>query len=139
MRPHEPNDVSDQKSPTRSSYGSLFYFQQEGQRSYLRFTWLGAILVILIIVIPVSALLILFYINSRSAPPQVNTNITTQPTPSFSANTPLIQEAPARAPVKAVKPSAIPPKPTLVMPDDNLNKPSTPKQTPQPLPSESPP
>src|SRR6266853_3543722 len=139
MRPPEQSNVTDQKSPTRSSYGSLFYFQHEGQRSHLRFTPLGALVLVLIIIIPVIALLILFYINSRSAPPQVNTNITTQQTPSFSANTPLIQKAPAPTPLKAVKPSAMPPKPTIVMPDDNLNKPSTPKQTPQPMPSESPP
>lgn len=139
MKPSETHAVNQHQSSARGGYRSLFYFQQEGQRSYLRFTRLGALVVILMIVIPVSVLLILFYINSRSAPPQVNTNLTAQPTHPFSVNTRLIQEVPARAPIKAVKPSAMPPKPTVVMPDDNLNNPSTPKHTPQPTPLASPP
>jgi hypothetical protein len=69
MRPHEPNNPSYRKPPIRRRNNSLFYFQQEGQRSYLRFTPLGATLLVLIIIIPVIALLIMFYINSRTPEP----------------------------------------------------------------------
>lgn len=139
MRPHEPNNVIDRKSPIRRRNNSLFYFQQEGHRSYLRFTPLGAIVIVLIIIIPVIALLIMFYINSQSPEPKVNTNITVRPAAPFSANTPIIRQAPPPSPAKAVKQPNISTPPTIATPGNNRNDRSAPKQTPQPLPSESPP
>jgi hypothetical protein len=139
MRPQEPHDVSYPKSPTRSRYGSLFYFQQEGQRSHLRFTLLGATAVVLIIILPVITLLIVFFINSRFPEPQVNTNVTVQPPAPYSANTPVIQQAPPPSPAKAIKQPRMPTPPTVVTPGSNPNNQVTPKQTTQPLPSESPP
>lgn len=139
MRPHEPNNVSDRKPPIRRRNNSLFYFQQEGQRSYLRFTPLGAMLLVLVIIIPVIAILIMFYINSRTPEPQVNTNITVPSATPFSANTPIIRQAPPPSPVKAIKQPNIPTPPTIATPGNNPNDRSAPKQTPQPLPSKSPP
>lgn len=139
MRPHEPNNVSDLKPPIRRRNNSLFYFQQEGRRSYLHFTLFGAIVLVLIIVIPVIALLIVFFINSRSPEPQVNTNITVPPAAPFSANTPVIRQAPPPTPAKAVKQPSMPMPPTVATPGNNPNERPAPKQTPQPLPSESPP
>jgi hypothetical protein len=139
MHPREPHNLSAQKSPNRSGYGSLFYFQREGQRSYLRFTPLGATIVVLIIVIPIIALLIIFFINSRSPEPQVNTNITVPSATPFSANTPIIRKAPPPTSAKAVKQSSTPTPPTVATQGNNPNERSVPKQTPQPSPSESPP
>jgi hypothetical protein len=59
MRPSEIHNVDDQESLTHRRYSSLFFFQKEGQRSHLRFTPLGAIVLMLIIAIPVIALLIM--------------------------------------------------------------------------------
>src|SRR5437660_5316406 len=98
MRPNEPHSEDDHRPPTRRRNYSLFYFQQEGQRSYLRFTLLGVIVFVLLIVIPVMALLILFFINSRTHMPQTNFNITGAPPASYSPNTPLIRQAPPSAP-----------------------------------------
>lgn len=139
MRPYEPNDVSDHKPPTRRRGYSLFYFQQEGQRSYLRFTLLGATVVVLIIVIPVIALLILFFINSRTPFPQVDTNITVQPATPYSPNTPLIRQPPPPSPVKPIKQPSMPTPPIPPTPINNVNEQLAPRQTPRPTPSESPP
>jgi Na+-transporting methylmalonyl-CoA/oxaloacetate decarboxylase gamma subunit len=140
MRPHEPNDVSDHEPPTRRRGNPLFYFQQEGQRSYLRFTLLGVTVVVLIIVIPVIALLLMFFINSRSPKPEVNTNVTVQPAAPYSPNTPVIQQAPP-SPAKAIKqPTAsMPTPPTPPTRVNNSNGQLVPRQSPQPTPSESPP
>jgi hypothetical protein len=141
MRPHEPNDVSDHEPPTRRSGNSLFYFQQEGQISHLRFTPLGATVVVLIIVFPVIALLVMFFINSRIPGPEVNTNVTVQPAASYSPNAPVIRQAPSPSQAKAVKQpaSSMPTPPTLPTRVNNSNGQLVPRQSPQPTPSESPP
>jgi type IV secretory pathway VirB10-like protein len=94
---------------------------------------------VLIIVIPVIALLILFFINSQTPEPQVNTNVTVQPATPFSENTPVIRQAPPPSPAKAIKQPSMPTPPTVATPGINPNNQVTPKQTAQPLPSESPP
>jgi hypothetical protein len=141
MRPHEPNNVDDHEPPTRRRDYSLFYFQQNGQRAHLRFTPLGAAVLVLIIVIPVIALLILFFINSRTPRPQVNTNITVQPAAPHSPNTPLIRQPPPPSPAKNIKqPTFSMPKPPIPLASvNNSNGQLAPRQTPQPTPSESPP
>ena len=141
MRPHEPNDVNDHEPPARHRGYSLFYFQQEGQRSHLRFTPLGAAVLVLIIVVPVIALLVMFFINSRTPGPEVNTNVTVQPAAPYSPNTPVIRQAPPPSPAKAIKhpASSMPTPPTLPTPVNNSNEQLVPRQSPQPTPSESPP
>ncbi len=141
MRPHEPNNVSDRKPPIRRRNSSLFYFQREGQRSHLRFTPLGVTVVVLIIVVPVIALLIMFFINSRTPGPEVNTNVTVQPAAPYSPNTPVIRQAPPPSPAKAVKQPAanMPAPPIPPTPVNNSNGQLVPRQSPQPTPSESPP
>lgn len=141
MRPREPNDVSDYEPPTRRRGYSLFYFQQEGQRSHLRFTLLGTAVIVLIIVIPVIALLVMFFINSRPPRPEVNTNVTVQPAAPYAPNAPVIRQAPPPSPAKAIKQpaSSMPKPPTLPTPVNNSSEQVVPKQSPQPAPSESPP
>jgi len=138
MRPHETNEVSDHEPPTRRRDYSLFYFQQQGQRHHLRFTLLGVIVFALLIVIPVIALLTLFFINSRTPPPETNINITTAPGASYSPNAPLIRMPPPPR-LSPLKPPVMPARPTLQMPVNNSNEQLAPRQTPQPTPSESPP
>jgi hypothetical protein len=141
MRPHEPNDVSDHKPPTRRRDYSLFFFQQEGRRSHLRFTLLGVIAFALIIIIPVIALLIMFFINSRTPKTEVNTNVTVQPAAPYSPNTPLIQQAPPPSPARNIRQPTfnMPTPPIPPTPVNNTNGQLVPRQTPQPTPSESPP
>jgi len=140
MRPHEPNDVRDHEAPTHRSGHSLFYFQQDGQRSYLRFTLLGTILLVLLILIPVIALLILFFINSRNPLPETNVNITVPETMPSSVNIPVIRVPPAPSPTKRIKqPTFSMPTPITPTPTNNANEQIAPEQTPQPLPSTSPP
>jgi hypothetical protein len=62
MRPHEPDDLREHQPTTRRRAYSLFFFQHDGGRSYLRFTLLGVIVFALLIVVPVVAVnLQIFY------------------------------------------------------------------------------
>lgn len=139
MRPHEQNDAREREPPTRRRNHSLFYFQQEGQRSHLRFTLLGATVLILIIVIPVIALLVLFFVNSRTPAREVNTNITVQP--AALPNIPVIRQPPPPTPAKIIKQPArsMPAPQAIPTPINNSNEQAVPSQSPQPTPSESPP
>lgn len=141
MRPHEPNDESDHGPSTRRRGYSIFFFQQEGRRSYLRFTLLGVIVFALFIVIPVMAMLILFFINSRSSMPETNINVTGAPPASSSTNPPLIRQAPPPSPARNIKQptSSMPTPPIPPTPLSNSNERLAPRHTPQPTPSESPP
>lgn len=140
MRPDEPHDESDQPPPRPRDY-SLFFFQHDSGRSYLRLTLLGVIVFALLIVIPLAALLILFFINSRTPKPEVNTNITVQPAAPYSPNTSLIRQAPPPSPAKNIKqPAFSTPTPSILpTPFNNSNERLAPRHTPQPTPSESPP
>lgn len=141
MRPHEPNNSSDHMPPTRRRDYSLFYFQQDGRRSYLRFTLFGVVVLMLLILIPITALLIFFFINSRTPVRETNVNITPMTTTPYSTNAPKLRMPPTPSPTKRVKqPTLNMPTPaTLPTPVNNANEQIAPARTPEPLPSASPP
>ena len=95
MRPPEHDNTSNNKPPVRRRDYSLFFFEQQGNRSYLRFTPLGVTVVMLLIVVPLILILILFWINSRQIE-NINTNvrIPVQTSTPSSDNKPLIKMAP---------------------------------------------
>jgi hypothetical protein len=141
MRPHEPHDEGDQGRPPRRRDYSLFYFQHEGGRSHLRFTLLGVVVFALLIIIPIMALLILFFINSQTPATEVNTNVTVRPAAPYSPNTPLIRQAPPPSPARNIKQPTfnMPTPPLPPTPLSNSNERLAPRHTPQPTASESPP
>jgi hypothetical protein len=53
----------------------LFYFERVGSRSYLRFTRLGIILILLFTILPLIAILSLFLINRSTSTPDVDVTI----------------------------------------------------------------
>jgi hypothetical protein len=141
MRPPEPHHESDHRPPPRRRDYAFFYFQQQGGRSYLRFTLLGVIAIVLLILIPITALLIFFFVNSHNSVMETNVNITPTTTTPYSANAPLLRMPPTPSPMKRVKqPSFNMPTPaTLPTPVNNANERIVPERTLQPLPSASPP
>jgi hypothetical protein len=140
MRPHEPHDRGDYEPPPRRRDYSLFFFRHEGGRSYLRFTLLGVIVSALLFVIPLAALLILYFIDLQDPGPRTNVNVTVLLSPA-PTNTPYFQLPPSR-PLPTPR---MPPPPTLE--PLNSNAPEliiptpvrTPTPTPKPKPSASPP
>jgi len=102
------------------------------------------ILIIGLTVISIVAMLAIFFLSGKSdaakdAAKEVNVNITTPSATPFSTNAPVIRQAPPPSPAKPVKQPSIPAPPTIGTPGGDTNEQSVPKQTPQPLPSESPP
>jgi hypothetical protein len=138
MRSDENQTLSESRPPDRGRNHSLYFFEKAGEKYYFRLTRLGLFLLILLIAIPITALLLLFTLSRREQP-SVNTNITLPLATPYSANTPVIRQAPPPSPAKAVKQPSIPLPPTVGTPGSNTNQRSAPKQSPQPLPSESPP
>lgn len=141
MRPHEPHDEGDQgRSPRRRDY-SLFYFQHDERsgRSHLRFTLLGVIVFALLIVIPVTALFILFFINSRTPMPEANINVSGAPSSPSATNVPVIQSLPQPPQPTPLRTPRMPPRPTLQVLNNNAPEPLPPGRTPRPTPSSSPP
>jgi hypothetical protein len=141
MRPPEPHHESDHRQPTRRRDYALFYFQQQGGRSYLRFTLFGVVVLLLLILIPITALLIFYFANSHNSVRETNVNITPTTTTPYSANAPMLRIPPTPSPTKRVKQPAfnMPTPMTASTPVNNANEQIVPKRTPQPLPSASPP
>jgi type IV secretory pathway VirB10-like protein len=105
--------------------------------SFIRF---ALILIAGLTVISIVAMLAIYFLSGKNdAAKEVNVNITTPSATPFSPNTPVIRQAPPPSPAKPVKQPSMPPPPTVATPGSNTNQHSTSKQTPQPLPSESPP
>jgi cytoskeletal protein RodZ len=141
MRPPQPHHESDHRTPPRRRDYSLFYFQQQDGRAYLRFTLLGVIAIVLLILIPITALLIFFFTNSNTSVRETNVNITPTTTTPYSANAPVLRMPPTPLPAKRVKQPTLnlPTPATLPTAVNNANQPIVTTQTPQPQPSASPP
>lgn len=73
----------------------LFFFETVGTRTHLRFTRLGVIVSVLLIVVPLIIIFVLFFfINSRTSGLPLNTNVSVRtPTPSLT-NSPILQPPP---------------------------------------------
>ena len=117
---------------------------REGGSRKASFIRLVLILIIGLTLISIVAMLAIFFLSGKSdaakdAAKEVNVNITTSPATPFSSTTPIIRQAPPPSPAKPVKQPSLPAPPAVGTPGSNTNELSVPKQTPQPLPSESPP
>jgi hypothetical protein len=140
MSPDERNIPEGSNRRHRGRF-DLFYFEQVGPRSYLRFTRLALFLILCLIIVPMAALLALFAWNRRDRPKDVDVNITV-PTPKpHDYSKPIIQPTtPAPAPPRVIQqhiPAATPPRMPSAPPvdDDRL---STPSPTPSPTPVRTP-
>jgi hypothetical protein len=149
MRPHEPDDLRDRQQQPRQRDYALFFFQHDGGRSYLRFTLLGVIASALLFVVPLAALLILYFFDPQGPGPRTNVNVSVLPSPP-PPNTPYFQLPPSRPLPTPRPPPRMPPPPTLeplnsnapelvVIPTPGPTPQPTPKPTPKPTPSPSPP
>lgn len=80
----------------------LFYFEQVGTRSYLRFTGLGVILILIFTVLPVIALLFLFLLNQST--PMPDTDVRIKPAaPANASIYPTIHQPPPPPAPKALR------------------------------------
>ena len=138
MQSDENQTFSESRPPDRDRNHGLYFFEKVGEKYYFRLTRLGLFLLILLIVIPIAALLLLFTFSRRQQP-NVNTNVTVPPATPYSSNTPAIRQAPPPSPAKAIRQPSLPTPPAVVTPSSSPDKRLSPEQTPQPLPSESPP
>ena len=138
-----PDERNIPEGSNRRHWGpfDLFYFEQVGPRSKLRFTRLALFLILCLTVVPMAALLALLAWNRSDRPQDVDVNITVPtPTPNDYSK-PIIQPAtPAPAPPSIIQkhvPAATSPQMPAAPPvgDDRL---STPSPTPSPTPMRTP-
>ncbi len=89
----------------------LFYFEQVGSRSYLRITKFGLVLIFCFTVLPIIALLFLFFLNQST--PMPHTDVTIKPAPPVNTSIyPTIQQpTPLPTPKVLRQPKAVRPSP----------------------------
>ena len=136
MQPDENSTSINNAMRQRQNRGfSMFYWEQDGNRYYLRFTPLAVLLVIGLTIVSLAAILIMFSVRSQhSASKETNVNIiTTAPSP-YSPDKPLIQQAPPQTPPSVRKPPVVtmPSPPTPPKTSNNANEQLTPMRTTQP-------
>lgn len=141
MRPDDHDTHDDMRPHTPRRFALFFFESGGGGRTYLRFTRLGVIVILLLTIIPLIALLVLFMMNSSRPMPDVNTNISILPASPSPATSPVIRPAPPVSPPRSSKRPGVvtPASPTPQVKGNNLNGQVVTKPTPPPLPSESPP
>lgn len=141
MHPQEEQSLDHSRSLKPRRNYDLYFIDHIGARSYLRFTRLGVIVILLLTIVPLVVILLLFI--TREPIGKINVNITAPPATPFDPNKPVIKPVPPRSPT-IFKPTRQPniPAPTppaLAPPDQSMDKlvPQTsPTQTPR-LPSNS--
>jgi hypothetical protein len=111
----------------------VFFYDQVGN---LRFTRLAVILIVCLIVIPVAAILAIFFTQSRVDFEDVNVNIRTPPSAPRNYGSPIIQtQPPPTLPTPRVSrsPRGVEPiRQTPTAPNVNASAPPTPTPTPSP-------
>jgi hypothetical protein len=134
MQPPE-HHPGDNKLPKQRKDYSLFFFEQQGNRSYLRFTPLGVTAILLLIAVPLILILILYFVNSQNLEDiKLNTNISVQSPTPYSVNRTIIPRptpVPALPKVKQQPQIKVPEQPLNELPINNTNegKPARPPTT----------
>jgi hypothetical protein len=117
MQPPE-HHPGDNKLPKQRKDYSLFFFEQQGNRSYLRFTPLGVTVILLLIAVPLILILILYFVNSQNLEDiKINTNISVQSPTPYTVNRTII---PRPTPVPALPKVR---QPQIKVPEQPLNEP----------------
>lgn len=141
MRPDEYHNPTGNDT-RRGGRFELFFFEQIGSRSYLRFTRLALLLVVCLTVIPMVAICALFFTQSRVDLKNVNIDIRAQPGAPANYGGPIVMPPPTTmpAPPKAGRSQrgGEPARQTPAAPGSNANAPATPSPTPSTRPPRPP-
>src|SRR5215210_6667756 len=142
MQPDDFNDPA-RRSRHRGGRFELFFYERIGTRYYLRFTRLALLLVVCLTVIPMVAILALFFTESHADLENVNINIRAHPgAPGNDVR--LIIQQPPPAPMPTLPKAGRsqrggePTRQTPAAPGVNANAPPTPSPTPSPTPPRPP-
>lgn len=140
MRPDKQIPPKESTGRKRRMNWDLYYYEQQGNRFYKRYTRFALILTIIggLIVIALLVALSIFDPGGQSK----NEPKATMPSPSPSASSyPMIRQAPPPTTPRIVKQSksSFPSLPSPSTPAKNGNEQLTPQQTPSPQPSTPPP
>jgi hypothetical protein len=134
MRPNEQN-VPEKSDSRRGDRFELFFYEQVGTRYYLRFTRLALILIVCLTVIPVAAILAIFFTQSRVDFNDVNINMRGEPRAPGNYNHIIPAPPPPTTATPRVSRSprgGDPARQTPAAPNVNANAPPTPSPTPSP-------
>jgi hypothetical protein len=114
-------------SRRRGGRFELFYFEQNGSRTNLKFTRLTVFLIASLTVLSILLLFVLFLSNRRGRPEEVDINVVAPTATPQDYNKPVLQPAP---------PGPMPPK---VIKPPRAGVPPSPSPTPSPTPARTPP
>ena len=103
MRRDEQPFGDDHQRPRRGRSLDLFFWQEEGGRYYLRFTGLGALLILGLTLVSLVAIVVLYVFYSQQIDEPTNVKIRLPESPT-TIGTPIIrqQTAPQKQPPRAV-------------------------------------
>jgi hypothetical protein len=102
----------------------LFFYEQRGNRYYLRLTRLAVILIAGLTAVSIAAIVIIFLAgSSQNYLENVNINMAAPPGTPLSVNKPLIKQAPPPSPPKVIRPQpvVIPTPSATPTPERNVN------------------
>ena len=104
MQPSEHHPVNDNKPPKQRKDYALFFFEQQGNRSYFRFTSLGVTVILLLTVVPLILILIIFVTSSqRIENMNTNANIPMHTSTPYPINSPVIIQQPTSLPPPKIR------------------------------------
>lgn len=111
----------------------LFFFEQVGSRTYLRFTNLALVLVLVLTVGAMAMIIALFLWNSNHEPEETDVNIRPAAQAPTNYNSPLIQPKPIPPPKVVQGPLPVPGAPNpLTTPTPAANDNRVPARSPSP-------
>jgi hypothetical protein len=135
MQPPKHHPVNDNKPPRQRKDYSLFFFEQQGNRSYFRFTPLGVTVIMLLTVVPLILILIIFVTSSRQIENMnINANIPAQTSTPNPINKPLIIEHTEPVQLPKSKPIKVP---NVLQEPIIINRSEYPTPNPSPTPQNS--
>lgn len=137
MPPDEPTRSKESTGRKRRMNWDFYYYEQQGNRFYKRYTPFAFILTLIIAVVGVIGFVIFLIFISREEP---NNNITVPNSSSPSNSSPLRPTSPSPLPNvnRQFRPS-LPVQPSPPTTEKNVNKQATPQYTPpQPTPAAQP-
>jgi hypothetical protein len=137
MKPTDQFNDNDNQPSQRRGNLELFFVERIGNRSFLRFTRLGVILILCFTVLPLIAIFTIFLFQSNpSSLEQINANVPMTERPQINLNQNITKQVPPLPSPPKVRMQPLPPAPTppALPPEYDRNMNEEVQKSPSPTP-----